>query len=128
MILHKVVTINRESVFATGKYNTIYEKGSIVSFPKTLGAFCFYTREQAEMFKHEQFVRSCSHIIIDVECDEKNIDTVCYVPFLTLCLELILDSFYGLLEDDIPASEVCMDSFVNVPTGTCLARELKVLT
>ncbi len=123
-ILYKVVRKdNRTSVYASGKYEKMYTKGTRVKASKdTVGLFCFYDEDIAMNFavSNSTYSTTC---IIKVEAEEEALckATICSI----LQNEEGLDRFYKFIQSNQEIPDwIVMPA---TPEGTVLCKELKVL-
>ena len=111
MICYKVVTSNRNSIYAKGSYCVKYPVGALVRAKEgTLGLMVFPEREDAEWFQHDII---SANIILKVEVCGEGI-----VP------EFISEGITGSSLDLFYLGGLCSTS---PPIGTECYRELRVL-
>jgi len=130
MKAYKIVTQNRRSVFAKGKYRKTYKKGAVVKAPsRTVGLMCFESETAAQRFSNLLRVipgSLWSHLIIEVEGLGEPKRPYQIAPAGT---ESCLDEYYKLRKKMREAVyTVCTCTYATPPRDTVCFGAVKVLT
>jgi len=144
MKAYKIVTQNRRSVFAKGKYRKTYKKGAVVKAPskgavvkapsRTVGLMCFESETAAQRFSNLLRVIPVrvipgslwSHLIIEVEGLGEPKRPYQIAPAGT---ESCLDEYYKLRKKMGEAVyAVCTCTYATPPKDTVCFDAVKVLT